>query len=46
MRVSLIYTAGITASLKEGTELALETITSGAPPRLERLKQKEEEIYA
>ncbi|CJS24984.1 anthranilate phosphoribosyltransferase [Streptococcus pneumoniae] len=42
-----IYTAGITASLKEGTELALETITSGgAAAQLERLKQKEEEIYA
>ncbi|MCY8640423.1 anthranilate phosphoribosyltransferase [Bacillus sp. S17B2] len=42
-----IYTAGITASLKEGTELALETITSGgAAAQLERLKLKEEEIYA
>ncbi|MCY8308198.1 anthranilate phosphoribosyltransferase [Bacillus vallismortis] len=42
-----IYTAGITDSLKEGTELALETITSGgAAAQLERLKQKEEEIYA
>ncbi|KXZ21590.1 anthranilate phosphoribosyltransferase [Bacillus nakamurai] len=42
-----IYTAGIANSLKEGTEAALETIKNGnAKRQLERLKQKEEEIYA
>ncbi|MBT2575461.1 anthranilate phosphoribosyltransferase [Bacillus sp. ISL-51] len=42
-----IYTAGIANSLREGTEAALETIKNGdAKRQLERLKQKEEEIYA
>ncbi|MCC8351367.1 anthranilate phosphoribosyltransferase [Bacillus sp. AF23] len=42
-----IYTAGIAETLKEGTELALETIVSGgAAAQLNRLKQKEGEIYA
>ncbi|MGG0052437.1 anthranilate phosphoribosyltransferase [Bacillus atrophaeus] len=42
-----IYAAGIAANMKEGVQLALETIKNGnARAQLERLKQKEEEIYA
>ncbi|XYR61826.1 anthranilate phosphoribosyltransferase [Bacillus amyloliquefaciens] len=42
-----IYTAGLANDLKEGTKTALEAIQNGdAKRQLERLKQKEEEMYA
>lgn len=42
-----IYTAGLANDLKEGTKTALEAIQNGdAKKQLERLKQKEEEMYA
>ena len=42
-----IYTAGLANDLKEGMKTALEAIQNGdAKRQLERLKQKEEEMYA